>query len=183
MSLAATVEIEIVLMATVRSILGSRARNTAPIAPRPSSARISYRPSWCIVSIMHISPLGGIRNTTRSGDGADNSTENQRFSQPRWTVGVLSVGRERTDLRAARWVADLRLIPRRPQIQRQAQHIMHARDCSQSHGGINAPAFSQSRPICKIDLVDQRQRHTQNLDGRIGLAKPTGTKDPDRKSV
>src|ERR1044071_1281695 len=51
MSLAAPAGTEIVLMATVRSILGSRARNTAPIAPRPSSARISYRPNWCIVSI------------------------------------------------------------------------------------------------------------------------------------
>ena len=32
-------------MATVRSIFGSRARNTTPIAPLPSSASISYLPT------------------------------------------------------------------------------------------------------------------------------------------
>src|SRR5205814_10267708 len=37
-------ERHIVLMATFRSIFGSRARYTTPIAPRPSSSSISYRP-------------------------------------------------------------------------------------------------------------------------------------------
>src|SRR5258708_8300254 len=45
-------------MATVRSIFGSRARNTAPMAPRPSSAVISYRPKCCIVSIAQIIQVG-----------------------------------------------------------------------------------------------------------------------------
>src|SRR5215469_1459159 len=49
MALASAPRIAMVLMATVRSIRGSRARKTAPMAPRPSSARISYRPSCCIV--------------------------------------------------------------------------------------------------------------------------------------
>src|ERR1051326_8411524 len=100
MSLAATAESEIVLMATVRSILGSRARNTAPIAPRPSSATISYRPNWCIVSIMHISPLGEPELGSGAGDGADNSTENQQLSQAETDRWCMSVG-------AKKWIYEL----------------------------------------------------------------------------
>src|SRR6478735_921417 len=95
MSLAATAGTAIVLMATVRSILGSRARNTAPIAPRPSSATISYRPNWCTISIAQIAL--GIVNMV--GDRADDTTGNQQFTQPPMTISVLSLGAKQSFMR------------------------------------------------------------------------------------
>src|SRR6266850_2755622 len=59
-----------VLMATTRSMCGSRARYTIPIAPRPTSARISYRPKLCMRNSLRVSG-NLISNSEQDGGGPD----------------------------------------------------------------------------------------------------------------
>src|SRR4029077_4168343 len=60
------------------------------------------------------------------------------------------------------------------QVKGQAQNVMDAGNCSERHGGVNAPSFAQPRPVIGGDLVNQGQRHAQDLHGGVGFPEPGG---------
>src|SRR5215467_6610281 len=148
----------IVLMATVRSILGSRARNTAPMAPRPSSARISYRPSCGIA----IAPRAPSPYRERKCGDHNTKTLNDFASRAEGLVctSVLDTG-GRCLRRIVRGIA---------MGEGQPQHVVHSGEYGQRDGEVDTPAPAHSDRIVRANLVQQDKKHCQDLGQGVGLA-------------
>src|SRR5260221_4926776 len=63
------------------------------------------------------------------------------------------------------------------QIERKPPNIVDAGHDRERYREIETPSLSQTGPIRAIDLIEQRQRHADNLGRRIGFAEPGWPED------